>query len=248
MHSQNHTDIPFVALENADTEKDSLLLVEWNLGKLCNYDCSYCGADLHDNISKHMPIGVFQNTINKLVEAGKLSNKKIKISFTGGEPFIHPNIIELLQFAKKQGVHRLSVTTNGTASLSTYLKALKYINWLNVSYHLEFCNKEKLMNKLIKMNKVSKQMSIHLMFLPGYTEECKELIKQFNKHNMRYVVRRIRPQANPTTVIDPNLHIYSGFIKPYSSGMAGKGYRWFPSEHSSDSYYSNEELKWLESA
>ena len=27
---------------------------EWNMGKRCNFDCSYCGADLHDNTSKHM--------------------------------------------------------------------------------------------------------------------------------------------------------------------------------------------------
>ena len=33
--------------------------VEWNLGKRCNYDCTYCPAEIHDNTSKHTDIKIF---------------------------------------------------------------------------------------------------------------------------------------------------------------------------------------------
>ena len=38
--------------------------VEWNLGKRCNYDCSYCPAEIHDNFSKHTDIKILKNAEN----------------------------------------------------------------------------------------------------------------------------------------------------------------------------------------
>ena len=88
------------------------------------------------------------------------SKLNYKISFTGGEPFIHPNIIELLQFAKKQGVHRLSVTTNGTASLSTYLKALKYINYAKEKESKMIRRQEKLKEQAFKLSIVKERKEV----------------------------------------------------------------------------------------
>ena len=36
------------------------------MGKRCNFDCSYCGADLHDNTSKHKALESFDYTIKTL--------------------------------------------------------------------------------------------------------------------------------------------------------------------------------------
>ena len=55
-------------------------------------------------------------------------------------------------------------------------------------------------------------MHIHLMFLPGYLEQCKEIINILNENNISYVVRRIRPQ------IDPNTQEY---LLPNQSGVSG---------------------------
>ena len=38
-----------VGIEDNHPPKDELLRVEWNLGRRCNYNCSYCGNELHDN-------------------------------------------------------------------------------------------------------------------------------------------------------------------------------------------------------
>ena len=34
--------------------------VEWNLGKRCNYDCSYCPPVIHDNTSPHTDIQILK--------------------------------------------------------------------------------------------------------------------------------------------------------------------------------------------
>ena len=43
--------------------------VEWNLGKRCNYDCTYCPAEIHDNFSKHTDIKILKNAVDDLISS-----------------------------------------------------------------------------------------------------------------------------------------------------------------------------------
>ena len=94
----------------------SSVKIEWNLGKRCNYDCSYCPASIHDNTSPHTDIEVLKATVDKLMTLGK----PIRLSFTGGEPTVHPQFKELLRYCKHVGVTWISVTTNGTLPAQFY--------------------------------------------------------------------------------------------------------------------------------
>lgn len=106
--------------------------VEWNLGKRCNYDCSYCPSSIHDNTSAHTDIEVLKATVDKLMTLGK----PIRLSFTGGEPTVHPKFKELLQYCKHVGISWISVTTNGTLPYEFY--ASLPVDQLVFSIHLEY--------------------------------------------------------------------------------------------------------------
>lgn len=106
--------------------------IEWNLGKRCNYDCSYCPASIHDNSSPHTDIEVLKATVDKLMALGK----PIRLSFTGGEPCVHPKFSELIKYCNHVGVSWISVTTNGTRPPEFYssLPVDQYV----FSIHLEY--------------------------------------------------------------------------------------------------------------
>lgn len=106
--------------------------VEWNLGKRCNYDCSYCPKEIHDNTSPHTDIEILKQSLDKLAALGK----PIRLSFTGGEPCVHPKFEELIRYAKHIGIQWISVTTNGTRPYEFYasLPVDQYV----VSIHLEY--------------------------------------------------------------------------------------------------------------
>lgn len=106
--------------------------IEWNLGKRCNYDCSYCPASIHDNSSPHTDIEILKQTVDKLMTLGK----PIRLSFTGGEPTVHPKFKELVQYCRHVGITWISVTTNGTLPYEFY--ASLDINQLVFSIHLEY--------------------------------------------------------------------------------------------------------------
>jgi MoaA/NifB/PqqE/SkfB family radical SAM enzyme len=236
-----------VAIEDNFAPKDNWLRVEWNLGKRCNYDCSYCGIDLHDNHSTHMPLEKFNAAITQLIAIGKQQNKKVKISLTGGEPFVNPNILEMLKFGKESGIFKFSVTTNGSVPLDKYNKALDYIDYFIISYHFEFAFHEKVIHKIVELDRAckkrqqlgqNKNMHVHLMFLPGYLEQCKEIINILNENNISYAVRRIRPQFDPNT---------KEYLLPNQSGAAGIPLYNMGKINQSNlkPYYSDEELIWL---
>jgi len=90
--------------------------VEWNLGKRCNYDCSYCPSLIHDNTSEHTDINLLKNVVDKLSMIGK----PIRLSLTGGEPCVHPKFQELIMYARHKGIHWISITTNGTLPYEFY--------------------------------------------------------------------------------------------------------------------------------
>ena len=106
--------------------------IEWNLGKRCNYDCSYCPSSIHDNTSPHTDIEILKGVVDKLASLGK----PVRLSFTGGEPCVHPKFQELVRYCKHKGISWISVTTNGTLPFEFYtiLPVDQYV----FSLHFEF--------------------------------------------------------------------------------------------------------------
>jgi MoaA/NifB/PqqE/SkfB family radical SAM enzyme len=106
--------------------------IEWNLGKRCNYDCSYCPSSIHDNTSPHTDIEILKATVDKLITLGK----PVRLSFTGGEPCVHPKFLELVKYCKHVGITWISVTTNGTLPYEFYSSI--DVDQIVFSIHLEY--------------------------------------------------------------------------------------------------------------
>lgn len=167
-------------------EHQNSIKVEWNLGKRCNYDCSYCPAAIHDNFSPHTDIEILKTAIDKLVTLGK----PIRLSFTGGEPCVHPKFQELVMYARHKGVKWISVTTNGTRPYEFYriLPVDQYV----FSIHLEY-DWMRVVNTITKLSdmttfKLIGQIMAHHDYIP-YAKVVKGMLDQQTIPN---TVRRIR--------------------------------------------------------
>lgn len=216
-----------VRVEHASKKYKQWVRIEWNMGRRCNFDCSYCGADLHDNTSKHMPFEKFEYAVKTMREF--YADKQIRMSLTGGEPFVHPKILEILELFPKYGVDEVSTITNGSLPLEKYQRALELIDNLIFSWHFEFLRVDHMKHVLNNLNR--KQVKVHLMYLPGKLEEIRGVVDWLQDNNVKYNVRRIRPMTNKNREFNP----------PYASGMKFEGIQWGGAE----GYYSNEELEYL---
>lgn len=73
---------------------------------ICNQRCPHCAWSRTKN-GKHMPLDMLKDVVEKLRE--KFPNEKITLG--GGEPLLHPNIEEIVDFCSYKNV---SIITNGT--------------------------------------------------------------------------------------------------------------------------------------
>lgn len=83
--------------------------VSWNINTACNYRCSYCTQRFKEDRGRWA-----RDTPRFLEAFGRLPGRwEIKLS--GGEPFVHPTLLEIVAGLAGLG-HRISVVTNFSAN------------------------------------------------------------------------------------------------------------------------------------
>ena len=174
------------------------LKVEWNLGKRCNYDCTYCPSSIHDNFSPHTDIAVLEATVDKLCELGK----PLRISLTGGEPCVHPDIENLLDYFKRKNVFWVNLTTNGTRSATWYLQNEMFWNHLIFSLHFEH-DWQRVMRTINQYYDDSeREFFVAVMAHHDHMKDVRKVVKELKEKGIKYTIRRIRWTEGDHNVFD----------------------------------------------
>jgi MoaA/NifB/PqqE/SkfB family radical SAM enzyme len=175
--------------------------VEWNLGKRCNYDCTYCPSSIHDNFSPHTDFEVLKNTVDNLMSLGK----PIRLSFTGGEPTVHPKFRELIKYCKHVGIAYISVTTNGTLPYEFYasMPVDQYV--FSIHFEYDWMRSVRTLQDLAEQTKLNLigQIMAHHDMMPM----VKAVRQVLNNDQIPNTVRRIRwTQGNHDLFDDMRYH------------------------------------------
>lgn len=80
---------------------------------LCNARCPYCvtGAR-HQNLGGAIPVELFEKGICRLLECRIITSTTILHLYNWGEPFLHPNLDQIVGVINKSGL-RYTLSTNG---------------------------------------------------------------------------------------------------------------------------------------
>jgi MoaA/NifB/PqqE/SkfB family radical SAM enzyme len=120
--------------------------LHWNVSSQCNFGCDYCFGKTTPNASNIHSIDV-----EKLLHTLDKTEKTFRISFTGGEPFLIPNIIEACREITKQ--HYVSFNTNlvlnRVREFSNTVDPDRVLN-VHASLHFEELLSKSLINKFVK--------------------------------------------------------------------------------------------------
>ena len=162
--------------------------VEWNLGKRCNLDCTYCPADIHDNFSPHTDISILKSTVDRLLQI----KKPLRISLTGGEPCVHPKIESLIAYMRPK-VDWINITTNVTRTDRWY-SSQSFVNHWVFSLHFEDNNWNSRVTKILKIykNNPNIKMLVNVMAHYKFMDRVRSAVKNFDNNKIPYVIRRIR--------------------------------------------------------
>ena len=109
--------------------------VQWKLHNKCNYNCSFCSANNKDGSDPWFSIEKYKSVIDKLY---KSNDSPIYFIFTGGEPTLYPNFIELLQYTKSLGGTNILIT-NGSRTIRWWKELVEAncLDRLTLTYHSE---------------------------------------------------------------------------------------------------------------
>ena len=155
----------------------------------CNLHCVHC-CNFSSEKGRDISFKVFQE---KLI----LQLKKfhiVTVTLTGGEPFLHPQILEIVKILRKANL-RVAICTNGTLLTESQLKILKELGniHINVSLngfssesHGKFCGEtlsfKKILNSIRLLSKYRLLQGLivtvnNLIKLKEYVDICKFAIQ-----------------------------------------------------------------------
>lgn len=110
-------------------------VVSWNVNTACNYRCGYCTQRFKEDR------GRWARDTPRFLEAFARLPGRWEIKLSGGEPFVHPTLDEIVAGLATHG-HRISVVTNFSASrerLVTFVDAARgRIGVASASLHLDY--------------------------------------------------------------------------------------------------------------
>ena len=173
--------------------------IEWNLGKRCNLDCTYCPSYIHDNFSPHTDINILERTVDKLCEL----DKPLRISLTGGEPCVHPDIEDFLEYLKRKNIFWVNITTNGTRDYGWYLMNEIFWNHAVFSLHFEHPTWTRTYNNILKYyDSTERDFFVNVMAHHDHMDKVRTVVKSFKELGIKYAIRRIRWTEGDHNVFD----------------------------------------------
>jgi molybdenum cofactor biosynthesis enzyme MoaA len=120
----NLKEIGFYTLSDDRVKNSSLTSqmkrCEMIITEYCNFKCPYCRG-LSDDIYNFRKVK--QLTLAEIksnIDLWCLNNPLENIRFSGGEPTLHPDIVEVVKYAKASGIKRIAISTNGSNKMSLY--------------------------------------------------------------------------------------------------------------------------------
>lgn len=199
-----------IAIKYKYNPKDAFS-VDWYIGKRCNFDCSYCPEDIHDNDSPHLHWKNMKKFVDKL---DNNKGKNIIYSLTGGEPTLNPSLIKLCQYLKRNlKVPEVTVTTNGSMPKNYYLELFENVDQIVFSLHFEYAlsMQEQLIESIIALEKYrlewnkkyelgnteigfkrKKTLLVRFIVLPGQLSNIKNFVAKLQGEIEKVEFRDIR--------------------------------------------------------
>ena len=184
--------------------------VTWDLGRRCNYDCSYCPVHRHDNFSKHATLDELKNNVDFLFEYIDVymehrQTKIASVGFTGGEPTVNPNFILFAKYLREQYNEKyadkweadFALTSNGAFSEKMGQAVMENFGHATISYHSETDQKlkQQVKDRILQLHYQGSlyqfTVSVNVMFHAEYFDECKELCQFLLEHGVDFVPRVI---------------------------------------------------------
>lgn len=154
----------------------SYFSMHWSLTNNCNYKCDYCGVWKDETVYPHMKIVEYINHVN--------SQKNVDTVLFGGEPLIHPNILQIVADLKSN----LRICTNLGQNLR-FLEDLSFVDSnlkIVASLHLQKINLTEFVDKLQFVCENFKFVKLKVMYDSRHRVQSQKVWSYFKVYEKIY--------------------------------------------------------------
>lgn len=171
--------------------RPNLRFLFFELTDQCNLNCQHCGSTCTLKNSTFLPYAAIKKTLESVSE--KYDPGNIMVCLTGGEPFLHPDLIRIVSAAHTLGFP-VGITTNGTLIDGRKAKMLAYAGLDTItisidgvgSVHDEFRGMAGSFDKAIE--------GIHALKSAGLEPEALTVVHKKNLPQLETLYRFIRKE------------------------------------------------------
>lgn len=179
-YSEERVTPQWVGSSNVNRSKNVPLSITWDLGRRCNYKCSYCPPSTANTFEVHKTLGSLRYAAETIFK-GFCKELKAQWIFTGGEPTLNPAYLDLLNIILSEG-HLVHTQSNGSRDSEYYCNLIEKSS-IGLSVHLEEYNRSRFLAvcSAIAAKKSTiepdrkKHFSIRIMVAPGKSDEALSL-------------------------------------------------------------------------
>lgn len=172
-----------ISMSNLAHAKEFPQIISWDIGRRCNYKCSYCPSSTANNFEAHKSFESLQVATESIIKKF-CKGKRAKWVFTGGEPTINPGYLDLIKYIVTRG-HVVHTQTNGSRDPDYFSKLIE-VSSVGISVHFEELNEKRFIDncEAILAKKIQHEISslnwfgIRFMVPPGGFERALELKNQ----------------------------------------------------------------------
>ena len=172
------------------------VIMTWMIGSRCNYACSYCPPELHDDTSPHPDLDQLKQVWQNFYSKTQHTDLPYKISFTGGEVTANKSFLPLVEYLRSNyNIGQIIVTTNGSASTAYYLRLAELVDAISFSTHSEYWNEQKFFETVTAVNKVmlrpEKSCHVNIMDEAWNRENFPQYQEFLTQHNVSHSINII---------------------------------------------------------
>jgi len=154
----------------------------WDITYECNYKCSYCAFGGAPNAYKPHPTLYLE--VPKWIKIWEEIYKRYgscEIHFAGGEPFLYPDFMNLIENLSE--IHTLEFSTNFFWKPEEFIKKIKPDRArIGLSFHPEFAEFNLFIQKALRLKEAGFEVWINYVAYPPYMDKI-ENYKNISKEN-----------------------------------------------------------------
>lgn len=205
---------------------DNRISFNWDIHYSCNYRCPYCWFyGKWAEVERQNIYPPLERLIKTWENIYSLYGP-VKISITGGEPFLYPKFIELTEELSQ--MHRLEIISNLSVDIDNFVKKVKQTDIkINPSFHPLFADFDKFIRGVLLLKDKQMVESVSYLAWPPQINLLQHYQERFNKFGVKLSIQSFFGEYNGIKYPDGYTEREKQIIAPQ---LGQRGGRYFQTE------------------